>query len=186
MNFYFSCLALGSMVMLSACQLVDTAQIKHISENKLTQNNALIYCTGTENCEFERLNNIQIVDSETHKVYREAIKAGVLRLQENYVGKNNSLYLSVPATQHELVVRFYPVSKDKAEKLHFIHAFKAKKRYTLKMYRQRSHSPSASLLQTSAPDPLCVDLQQEQKTIRRFCKPHDALTGHSEFTERKL
>lgn len=173
-------------MLLSACQLVDTAQIKHVPETKATQNNALIYCTGTSNCEFERFNAIQIVDSDKHKVYREAIQAKILRLQQSHLGKNNALYLSVPAGSHELVLRFYPVSKDRAEKLHLIHRFKAKTSYTLQMYRKRNTTRSTSLLKASVPDPLCVDLKQEQKTIRRFCKPYDAITSVGEFVEQKL
>jgi len=179
-------LALSSLFTLSACQLVDTAKIKHMPENKLTQKNALIYCAGTANCEFERLNAIQIVDADKHKVYREAIQAKIVRLQQLHVGKKNALYLSVPAGSHELVVRFYPISRDRAEKLHLIHRFKPRTSYTLKMFRKRSGQQSASLLNTSAPEPLCVDLKQEQKTIRRFCKPYNALTGLGEFVEQKL
>jgi hypothetical protein len=181
-----SCLALGSMVMLSACQLVDTAKIKHVSETKLTQKNALIYCAGTQNCEFERLNDIRIVDAERHRVYREAIRAGILRLQERHVRKDNALYLSIPEAQHELVVRFYPVSPQKAETLHLIHRFKAQQHYTLSMYRQPRKQTQRSLLKRSAPEPLCVDLKQQRITIRRFCKQHDALSGHSEFVEQKI
>lgn len=182
----FGGLALSTVLLLSACQLVDTAQIKQVPETKATQNNALIYCTGTNNCEFERFNAIQIMDSDQHKVYREAIQAKILRLQRSHVGKKNALYLSVPAGSHELVVRFYPVSKDRAEKLHLIHNFKAKSRYTLHMYRKRNSTQSTSLLNASVPDPLCVDLKQAQKTIRRFCKPYDALIGLGEFVEQKL
>ena len=54
------------------------------------------------------------------------------------------------------------------------------------MYRKRNTTHSTSLLKASVPDPLCVDLKQEQKTIRRFCKPYDALTGLGEFVEQKL
>ena len=182
----FGGLALSAVMLLSACQLVDTAHIKHVPETQLTQNNALIYCAGTSHCEFERINAIQIMDSEKHKVYREAIQAKILRLQQSHLGKNNALYLSMPPGQHEVVLRFYPVSKDRAEKLHLIHRFKAKTRYTILMYRQRSNNRSTSLLNASAPEPLCVDLKQAQKTIRRFCKPYNALTGLGEFVEQKL
>ena len=177
--------ALSTVMSLSACQLVDTAQIKHVPLSKDEPNNALIYCSGTTHCEFERLNAIHIMDSDKGKIYRQAISANILRLQQRHVGQNNALYLSVAPAQHELVLRFYPVSKNKAEKFHLIHRFKAKTRYTLHMYRQRSTS-SGSLLNTSAPDPLCVDLKQAKKTIRRFCKPYNALTGLGEFVERKL
>ncbi len=43
-----------------------------------------------------------------------------------------------------------------------------------------------SLLNVSAPDPLCVDLVQNSKTIRRFCKPYNVLNGLGEFVEQKI
>lgn len=175
---------LSSTIFLSACQFIDTAKIKQISETNATQKNALIYCSGTENCEFERFNMIRIMDDDTHKVYPDAIDAKIVRLQKKHVADDNALYLSVPAGQHELVLRFYPISMDKAEKIHLIHNFKERTSYTLKMYRNRSHI-TTSLLKSSAPDPLCVALLQEQKVIRRFCKPYNALTGLGEFVEQK-
>ncbi len=57
--------------------------------------------------------------------------------------------------------------------------------YTFKMYRERSKN-RGSLLDKSAPDPLCVDLKQGAKTIRRFCRPYNVLTGLGEFVEKKL
>ena len=54
------------------------------------------------------------------------------------------------------------------------------------MYRQRTRQGSGSLLNVSAPTPLCVDMIQEKRTIRRFCRPHNAVTGVSEFIEQKI
>jgi len=53
------------------------------------------------------------------------------------------------------------------------------------MYRDRTRH-QGSLLNVSAPDPLCVALQQDQKTIRRFCKPYNVLNGLGEFVEQKI
>ncbi|AWV85358.1 hypothetical protein ACE5JW_06215 [Acinetobacter radioresistens] len=175
-------------VLLSACQstqnAVDTVRIKY-AEKPESQTNALIYCSGTENCEFERISDIQIVDPLTHRVNSEAIREGIVRLQGSSLSQPNPLYLSVPAKQYEVVIRFYPISQDRAEKLHVIHQFKANQRYTFHMFRDRS-SRTGSLLNVSAPDPLCVDLQQEKRTIRRFCRPYNVLTGLGEFVEKKL
>ena len=49
---------------LSACQSIDTVRIKHVKETESSKTNALIYCAGTANCEFERLNKIQIIDQQ--------------------------------------------------------------------------------------------------------------------------
>ncbi|OTG80627.1 hypothetical protein [Acinetobacter sp. ANC 4648] len=182
----FGQLAVLSLVLafLSACQSIDTTRIKNVEETATTKSNALIYCIGTENCEFERLDNIQIVDAQNHKLSRRAIKHGLVRLQTQSLQQPNALYLSVPEGQHELVIRFYPISNAQAERLHVIHQFKAKQNYSFKMYRERSKR-QGSLLNVSAPDPLCVDLLQEKKVIRRFCRPYDVVTGVSEFVEQK-
>ena len=176
---------LGLMVAsLSACQSIDTVRIKHVKETKSTELNALIFCSGTEQCEFERLDQIHIVDAQSHRVSREAIQQGIVRLKEKSLNDANPLFLSVPTGPHELVIRFYPISTDRAETLHVFHNFTSQQHYTFKMYRDRTHH-KGNLLNASAPDPLCVELQQEQTTIRRFCKPYNVLNGLGEFVEQK-
>lgn len=170
---------------LAACQSMDTSRLKNVKETESTKKNALIYCTGTDDCEFERLDKILILNAENKRLGRGAVKAGILRLQTQSLRNSNPLYLSVPSGPHEVVIRFYPISRDKAERLHVIHKFNAHQRYTFKMYRNRSKQ-QGSLLNVSAPEPLCVDLIQERKTIRRFCKPYNVLNGLGEFTEKKL
>ena len=176
---------LGLMVAsLSACQSIDTVRVKHVKETQSTESNALIFCAGTEQCEFERLDQIHIVDAQSHRVSREAIQQGIVRLKEKSLNDANPLFLSVPKGPHELVIRFYPISTDRAETLHVFHNFMSQKHYTFKMYRDRTHH-KGNLLNASAPDPLCVELQQEQMTIRRFCKPYNVLNGLGEFVEQK-
>ncbi|MEG2266721.1 MAG: hypothetical protein RSC68_20595, partial [Acinetobacter sp.] len=172
-------------VLLTACQSIDTMKLKHAKENTESKSNALIYCTGTPDCQFERFNQTIIVNADNGRISDEALKQKLVRLKAKNLNQANPIYLSVPAGQHELVVRFYPISKDKAETLHVFHRFQANNRYSLKMFRDRS-ARSSSLLNASAPDPLCVDLVQEQKTIRRFCKPYNAVTGIAEFVEKKI
>lgn len=175
-------------LLLTACQstynAVNTARIKY-AEKPALPTDALIYCSGTENCEFERLSTIKIMDASTHRVSPEAIREGIVRLHGSSLQQANALYLAVPARQYELVIRFYPISQDRAETLHVIHQFKPNQRYTFHMFRDRSKR-AGSLLNVSAPDPLCVDLQQEQRTIRRFCRPYNVLTGLGEFVEKKI
>ncbi|OTG85663.1 hypothetical protein B9T31_10910 [Acinetobacter sp. ANC 4558] len=170
---------------LTGCQVWDTARIKNVKETESTQQNALVFCTGTETCEFERLDLIKIVDENRHQIGHEAIEQGVVRLKGTSLNKPNTLYLSVSPQQHEIVIRFYPISKERAEKLFVIHKFEAKRNYTFKMYRNRGVG-TGSLLNVSAPEPLCVDLIEGQKTIRRFCKPYNVLNGLGEFVEMKL
>ena len=185
-NIYARLAVFGLMVAsVSACQTIDTMRVKNVGETESSKLNALIFCAGTEQCEFERFNKTQIVNALNHRLNPEAIQQGIVRLQSKSLNDPNPLSLSVPAGQHELVIRFYPVSPDRAETLHVFHNFGAQKSYTFKMYRNRIKH-AGNLLDVSAPDPLCVELQQEQKTIRRFCKPYNVLNGLGEFVERKI
>lgn len=172
-------------ILLSACQTSDFVRIqKAESKHHDSRNNVSIYCTGAEVCEFSRLNSITLVDENTHRIHKDALKTGYFKLS-NQDPKNRSVYLTIPENQYELVIRFYPISQQHAEVFHVIHRFKANQQYTFKMYRKRSEN-SGSLLNVSAPSPLCVDLLQEKRTIRRFCRPYNAETGLSEYIEQKI
>ena len=174
-------------ITLSACQstynMMDTVRIKQAEQDGLDKN-ATIYCSGAKSCEFERINDITVVDAQTRRISNQAIHQGIVRLHGSVLSQDNSLYLSVPAKQYEVVIRFYPISQDRAETFHVIHQFKANHHYTFTMYRDKSNR-SGSLLNVSAPEPLCVVLKQDDRTIRRFCRPFDATTGLGEFVEQK-
>ena len=185
---YSILLCLGLATTLTACQnaptVVDQVRIaQNTLENKV--NNATLYCSGTESCEFERINDIVVMDAKSHRISRQAMEHGIIRLDGSVFSRKQQVYLSIPAKQYEVVIRFYPISLDRAEIFHVIHEFKSHQRYTFKMYRDREKR-SGSLLNVSAPEPLCVDLQQEQHTIRRFCRPYDVSTGLGEFVEKKI
>ena len=185
---YSILLCLGLATTLTACQnaptVVDQVRITQTRlENKV--NNATLYCSGVENCEFERINDIVVMDAKSHRISRQAMEHGIIRLDGSVFSRKQQVYLSIPAKQYEVVIRFYPISPDRAEIFHVIHEFKPNQSYTFKMYRDREKR-SGSLLNVSAPEPLCVDLQQEQHTIRRFCRPYDVSTGLGEFVEKKI
>ena len=185
---YSILLCLGLATTLTACQnaptVVDQVRIaQNTLENKV--NNATLYCSGTESCEFERINDIVVMDAKSHRISRQAMEHGIIRLDGSVFSRKQQIYLSIPAKQYEVVIRFYPISPDRAEIFHVIHEFKPNQSYTFKMYRDREKR-SGSLLNVSAPEPLCVDLQQEQHTIRRFCRPYDVSTGLGEFVEKKI
>ncbi len=181
----YSVLVLSGLL-LSACssQVVDRVHIQQAEKKPIAANSVKIFCSGAESCEFERFNSQEIVNVTSHRVNRDAIEKGYVQLSHDSF-KNNGLFLSVPPAQAELVIRYYPISSKHAEVFHVIHNFKSNQSYTFKMYRKRFTTPG-SLLSVSAPTPLCVDLLQGQKPIRRFCRPYDVLTGISEFVEQKI
>lgn len=175
-------------LVLSACQsthfALDRLLIKQVEKRSNTDNNVKLYCSDNKSCEFSRVDQIEIVNDQSKRVNPEAIRKGYVHLTGD--AKNQSdLFLTIPAQQHEVIVRFYPISNKHAEVFHLIHQFKANKTYQLTMYRQQAKK-SGSLLSVSAPTPLCVDVREEQKLVRRFCRPHDAVTGISEFVEEKI
>ncbi|WP_096911262.1 MULTISPECIES: hypothetical protein [Acinetobacter] len=181
-------LCLGVATALTACQnapnVVDQVRIaQNTLESKA--DNTTLYCSGVENCEFERIGDIAVIDAKNHRISKQAMERGIVRLHGSLFSRKQQVYLSVPAKQYEVVIRFYPISPDRAETFHVIHAFKPHVNYTFKMYRDRTRR-SGSLINVSVPDPLCVDLQQGQHTIRRFCRPFDVSTGLGEFVEKKI
>ena len=185
---YSILLCLGLATTLTACQnapnVVDQVRIaQNTLESKA--DNTTLYCSGVENCEFERIGDIAVIDAKSHRISQQAMERGIVRLHGSVFSRKQQVYLSIPAKQYEVVIRFYPISLDRAEMFHVIHEFKPNQSYTFKMYRDRAKR-SDSLLNVSAPEPLCVDLQQEQHTIRRFCRPYDVVTGLGEFVEKKI
>ena len=186
--FGFAVLLAVTSLVFTGCQttlpMVEAMRIKHADLKYDSQNNVQVYCTGAEHCEFSRLNDLVITDEAGQKINQKAINKGYLKLTGEPLDKN-VVYLTIPPKQHEMVIRFYPITKQHAEIFHIIHDFKANQKYTFKMYRQKSQG-SGSLLTVSPPTPLCVDMLQEKRTIRRFCRPHNAVTGVSEFIEQKI
>ncbi|MBF7689738.1 MULTISPECIES: hypothetical protein [Acinetobacter] len=174
-------------MLLASCQTFqharETANIRY-SAPKLGSTVATVYCEGTANCEFERINNIVIVDESTHLINPSAIGQGYVRLKQRSTFDSNAIFLTLPAQQHEVVIRFYPISPDRAEKINVIQNFKPNKHYKFVMYRDRIKR-SNNLLSVSVPDPLCVKLMENEKVIRRFCKPYNVLNGLGEFIEQK-
>ena len=137
---YSILLCLGLATTLTACQnaptVVDQVRITQTTlENKV--NNATLYCSGVENCEFERINDIVVMDAKSHRISRQAMEHGIIRLDGSVFSRKQQVYLSIPAKQYEVVIRFYPISLDRAEIFHVIHEFKPHQRYTFKMYRDR-------------------------------------------------
>lgn len=106
-NYWKQWLALSTVsVMLAACQSIDTMKLKHAKASTESKNNVLIYCTGTADCQFERFNQTIIVHADNGRIGAEALKQKLVRLQAKNLNQANPVYLSVPAGQHELVVRF--------------------------------------------------------------------------------
>lgn len=164
-------------IAMMACQSLKTQPVRSgASEVSLS-------CEGTP-CHFLRANDVQIYDAQQPKVFEEALRLGIVKQTGHWWQKNREMFLNLPSGSHEVVVKVYPISPLKAEAFHLIHRFDAHQRYRLVFYRQsRDTQKAKSLLESSAPMPLCVDLRQDEKTLRSFCRRADVVTGFGEFKE---
>ena len=146
---------------------------------------ATVHCSGGLQCRFTKLNEIVLLDSQTHTPTEAAQKAAVLRYESMQHQPHVLYHLAVTEGLHELRLQFYPVTLERAEQFTLIHQFKADHEYKLNLFRDRQVQ-AGSLLAMAAPNPLCVDLTENQRVIRRFCRPFDPETGLGEFIEATL
>ena len=95
-------------------------------------------------------------------------------------------YARVKPAKREVHINFYPENNlDYVERFAMIHEFTQPGVYHLRAYRQKSPQATGSLLDTASPEPLCVDLLQGSKVVRRFCKQLDA-KHQGEFVETRI
>ena len=146
---------------------------------------ATVHCSGGLACRFTALNEMQLLDHRTGLPSELAHKAAVFRYESMHRQAHAPYHLAVVEGMHEVRLQFYPVTLERAEQFTLIHQFKAGREYQLNLFRDRQTEPN-SLLAMAAPDPLCVDLSENKRVIRRFCRPFDPQTGLGEFIESKL
>lgn len=168
-----------------------------------------IACSGTYHCEISQVDNTLVISKDTHRpvspdivapavsksadgksimmpalLHTSSIKAVPL-FASNMKGLVN-YYVRMKPAKHEVHVNFYPENNvDYVERFAMIHEFSDAGTYQLKAYRKKGAQGSGSLLENASPDPLCIDLLQNNQLQRRFCKQLD--TKHQgEFVETDL
>ncbi len=189
----FSRISILSLVMMGLVACQNSTQIVEsyvdsykILKNRDDSNDAMyLSCQAKQGCDFERVNDVLVIDEETKRPTMEAIDKGLVRLEGSVFSINHDYAVSLPAGDHEVAVRFYPVSLERAERFHLIHKFQAGHNYQLRMHRQRENT-GQSLLSVATPGKLCVDLLQDQIALRRFCRDHNVMTGLGEFIEQDI
>lgn len=144
-----------------------------------------IYCSGGVGCRIDRLDGVSLYQADGIKLSAEAEQAAVM--QKDRVDRDPDLqhFVVTNTGTHQVRVQFYPVTKERAEQFVLIHRFKAGHVYRLHQYRDRKQQ-AASLLAAATPDPLCIELLENQRQIRRFCRPFDPQTGLGEFVEQSV
>lgn len=158
-----------------------------------------IACEGTYHCEIAQIDKQRLISTENHqplneamvtsadKVFRNSEKhAKTIKLVALMPTKLQGLmnyYARVIPGKREVHVNFYPENNDAyVEHFALIHEFTEPGDYRLHAYRIASTNTATSLLNSASPNPLCVELLQDKRPIRRFCKlPLD--TRQNEFIE---
>ncbi len=158
-------------------------QVNEVLKQELVE----VHCAGGVTCEFAQVNGINVIDSQTRRPTDEALRASLVRYEgaSLLTGADTQYYVAVQPGFTEVSVRFFPVTLERAENFVVIHNFRADKVYKLNLFRQRAAS-SGSLLSIATPSPLCIDLLENDKVARRFCRPFEPMTGLGEFVEQKV
>ncbi|MFU8925617.1 hypothetical protein [Acinetobacter puyangensis] len=184
---YFTAWFLGAMMLLSGCQSTNTVvdAYKILQQPHSELNTLYLSCAAAQGCDFARVDDVTVIDEQTHRPTKQAIERGMIRLEGSVFSINHQYALSLISGEHEVAVRFYPVSNQRAEKFHLIHSFLAGHEYKLIMFRQKAVS-NGSLLNVAMPGALCVDLLQDNIALRRFCRPFNVVTGLGEFVEQRI
>lgn len=146
---------------------------------------ASVHCSGGVGCQFVSLNNVELLNPKTGEPTEQGKTDAVLRFEPTSSKYSSQYFLALTAAPHDIELLFYPISRDRVEKFNLTHRFKAGHRYDLKLYRQEREQ-SASLLSLAGPAPLCVDLLDNDKVERRFCRNYGFQTMTTSFVEQKI
>ncbi len=157
-----------------------------------------ISCKGTYHCEITRIDQTQVISSDTHRPvdsamlsyipsagYDETDSAGkniiaslqnkksikVVPLSTSGMPGLTNYYARVKPAKREVHINFYPENNvGYFERLAMIHEFTEPGIYQLRAYREKQILEAGSLLDSASPSPLCIDLLQDGSVKRRFCK----------------
>jgi len=174
-----------------------------------------IACMGTYHCEIVQIDKTLVIAPDSHKPVNanmlvtlpsyESSKNTVkkpMRMEMAPLANKNTIkvvplsasampgltnyYARVMPAKREIHVNFYPENNEGyVERFAMIHDFVEAGTYQLRAYQKKSDTNSGSLLETASPEPLCVDLLQDNQVQRRFCKRLD--TEHQgEFIEASV
>ncbi len=146
---------------------------------------ASVHCSGGIGCQFVSLNNKELLHPQTGEPTEQAKTDAVLRFESSAAKDSSQYFLALTAAPHDIELLFFPISRDRVEKFNLTHRFKAGHRYDLKLYRQEREQ-SASLLSLAGPAPLCVDMLDDDKVVRRFCRTYGFQTMTTSFVEQKI
>lgn len=204
-------LLLSGCQLLTGYQKIDEAESAEawVGKIKPIAGEVNIACVGTYHCEIVQIDKTLIMAPNSHEPINPQIvtalprQEGTAKIPMNMdmtplVNKNaikivplaassmpglTNYYARVMPAKREVHVDFYPENNmGYVERFAMIHDFTEAGTYQLRAYQKKNSEKSGSLLDTASPEPLCVELLQDTKVQRRFCKKLD--TEHQgEFVE---
>ena len=203
-------IGMAGVLSLSGCQTLNGYKTTHTSANarQATSSQGIsrhsgevsITCEGMHHCDITQVDKKLLISSETHQpisksdivptsyeIAKNASPNQAVKLVAQAPSNMNNLtkyFVRILPSKREVHVDFYPEDNEQySERFAIIHDFAVPGDYRLKAYRMPNSRQSAgSLLASASPNPLCVALEQDGKTIRRFCKlPIDS--RQNEFIE---
>lgn len=172
-----------------------------------------IVCAGTYHCEITQIDQTLLIAPNSHKPVNPSMVAKlnqgkmatqqatsqalmtplsnqksikIVPLSASSMKGLTNYYARAKPAKREVHISFYPENNlDYVERFAMIHDFMQPGTYQLRAYRKKSPQETGSLLDTASPEPLCVDLLQGSKVVRRFCKQLDT-KRQGEFVETKI
>lgn len=145
-----------------------------------------IACVGTYHCEIIRIDQTPIIEAKTHEpvdrnivvvrpdkdkvVLADTKAVKLVPLTASGISGLTNYYARVKPIKREVQVNFYPENNlEYVERFTVFHEFVAGT-YQLRAYKLQPEQKDSSLLSSASPNPLCIELIQNDKIERRFCK----------------
>lgn len=195
---------------LSGCQLLTGYQQIEAAENasawagkiKPVVGEVNLACFGTYHCEITRIDRTPIISPETHEPVNVSMLAPIPSIDEvtsllntksvkivplapSSIKGLTNYYARVKPIKREVHVNFYPENNlGYVERFAIIHEF-VDATYQIRAYQDKSSQDAGSLLDKASPKPLCVELVEDGKVVRHFCKQTNA-EQQGEFIEVNL
>ncbi|MGO2231465.1 hypothetical protein [Psychrobacter sp.] len=173
-----------------------------------------IACVGTYHCEIVQIDKKSIIASNSHEPADPTMLAArpegaetntkraigaempaladkksvkVVPLSASAIEGLTNYYARVLPAKREIHINFYPEDNlGYIERFAMIHDFTDAGIYQLRAYQNKSSDKAGSLLEAASPEPLCIELLQDDEVQRRFCKQLGSGEAQGEFVETGL
>lgn len=155
----------------SAFKNAPYVPIEKIANTNNQRQMATLSCSGFSGCEIAAVDNVTIIKEQDKLPHEQALAKAMIRLdQDEYTDGRLKYYVVLPAGMHEIHIRYYPSQTGYYEKFAVFHQFNSQGNYQINAYRQNKPTQDTSLLDLAEPAPICIDILNNKRLERRFCK----------------